>query len=247
MKFKAAGSMRRQPGIVPGQPKGLDPTLDPFPDHLGAARERVCQAYWHLVCLEVQRRGHTRPDAEDLTQEFFAHLLRRDRMLRVDPQSGSYRSFVLRALHHFLINAWHRNNTLKRGGELTAISWEELPGNERLLNGPMLESPPTDQLDRSTATELIDRVSQLLRADYHQAGRGELFELLEPFLSELPQRGWYAQAAEEVGMNPRTLKVALHRLRRRFGRLVRQELARHRHGQEEFNEGIRDLLLVWNH
>lgn len=207
-----------------------------------AALERLCTKYWHPIYVFIRRRGASHHEAEDLTQSFFSHLLDNQIVKEVDTRKGKFRSLILASLTHFLTNEWSRRQTLKRGGRLKFISLDEL-AVEQLYRQEIVESfTPEKLFDRRWALTVLDHVLARLRQEYTATGKAELFRKLEPGLTGEVNLARYAEWAAALNMNEGALKVALHRLRRRFGELLRSEVAHTVTDPEEVAGEIRHLL-----
>jgi RNA polymerase sigma factor (sigma-70 family) len=189
------------------------------------ALEELCRTYWYPLYAYVRRHGHTREDAEDLTQEFFARLLERNYLEGLDSQKGKFRAFLLAALKHFLANEWDRATRKKRGGTAKMLSLDWQHADTRYQIEPSDELSPDKLYDRMWAVALLERVIQRLREESIAEGKGKLFEELRPFLmigkSAIP----YAQAAAALGLTEGAVRVAVHRLRQRYRALLREEIS----------------------
>ncbi len=207
-----------------------------------AALEKLCQRYWYPIYAFIRRRGADAHAAEDLTQAFFAHLLDQETLKKVDREKGKFRTFLLTALTHFLANEWDRRQTLKRGGQYQIFSLDEARAEERYRHEPVEPATPEKLFDRRWACLLVDAVLVHLQQEYRAANKSELFAKLEPGLTGELSPGWHAGLAAEVGMNEGAVRVALHRLRRRFGELLRGEIAQTVSSAAEVDEEIRQLF-----
>jgi RNA polymerase sigma factor (sigma-70 family) len=188
------------------------------------ALNELCQAYWRPIYAEVRRRGLAVADAQDLTQEFFARLLRRQSFGRADQQRGRFRTFLLAALDHVLADQWRDQNALKRGAGAVILSLDAAEGETWYQQLTQDSAGPAEQFDQRWALILMDRALQCLREDYEKSGRTTLFALLKPFLATDAGADGYAQAAEQSGMTESTFRVAVHRFRKRFRESVRQQV-----------------------
>ena len=207
-----------------------------------AALERLCQRYWYPVYAFVRQRGHDRQASEDLTQGFFHYILQRQTLHRVDRQKGRFRSFILATLTNFLHNERDRSLTLKRGGRHEIVSLDEsFAESVYTLEATIGESPET-LFERRWASLLVQRVLDELRREHEQRERGTLFTALQPWLTGEPTGTDYDRIADELGMDGKSVKVALHRMRRRFGELLRSEVAHTVEGPDEIEAEIRHLL-----
>jgi len=214
------------------------------PDGERAARAMasLCQTYWPPLYAFIRRKGHDEETAKDLTQEFFARVLAKDYFRRADPQRGKFRTFLLSALTHFLANEWHRDHCQKRGNGQPTISLDgemaEFDGGQELSH----DMTPERLFDRRWAETLLGRVLAQLRREYGVAGRGRLFERLRPYLDGAESLESYGTLASSEGLEPGAVKVQVHRMRRRFGELLRQEVARTVSHPGEIDGELRHLL-----
>jgi len=208
------------------------------------ALERLCRVYWYPLYAYVRRRGYDAPEAEDLTQAFFERLLEKHYLRAVDPRKGKFRSFLLAALEHFLAKEWRRVNTLKRGGGRGFISLDEGTAEHRLGLEPAHEETPEKMFERRWALTLLDHALDRLGQECAASGKATVFESLKPLLGgerpDLPQ----TELAMRLGMTANALNVALSRLRRRYGELVREEIAQTVADPTDVDEELRCLLVA---
>lgn len=215
---------------------GSDPAI------AAQALERLCQRYWYPVYAFVRQRGHDPHAAEDLTQGFFHFVLERDAMRRVDRQKGRFRTFMLTALTNFLHNQHDRKNALKRGGGRVAISLDDESAEVLYaLEAAQGETPET-AFERRWAALLVRRVLDELGREFGQRGRAVLFTALRPLLTGEPDATDYERIGGQLGMEAGAVKVALHRARRRFGELLRSEVAHTVSRPDDVEAEIRHLL-----
>lgn len=198
---------------------------DPDSPRRRDALEQVCRAYWYPLYAFIRRRGHDPHSAEDLTQSFFARLLQRDDLAGLTREGGRFRSFLLTALNHFLVNEHERRNTLKRGGGNTPVSLDALALEERYRTEPAHQASPDRLFDRHWALALMEEGLRRLATVEADAGRSDTFESLKPFLSREPEPGEYAALAARLGIATGTLAVQVHRLRDRYRECVRTAVA----------------------
>jgi RNA polymerase sigma factor (sigma-70 family) len=205
------------------------------------ALAELCRIYWFPLYSYVRRRGHSREDAEDLTQSFFAHFLARNDLARLEAERGRFRAYLLAALKHFLANEWDRRHRLKRGGGVEHVSWDWESAEERLrVASPGVGSPDLD-FDREWALALLERVIGRLKAESKSAGRSELFEVAQAFLPLGPSSIPYAAAAESLGLEEGAVRVMVHRLRKRYRQLLHEEIADTLTDPGEVAEELRSL------
>ena len=210
-----------------------------------AALERLCRIYWYPIYAFIRRRGADRHNAEDLTQSFFAFLLEKEMLKKVDREKGKFRSFLLASLTNFLANEWDKRQAGKRGGQHQIISWDEMEAEELYRNEPVERLTPERLFERSWAFALLEKVLARLKQEYAAAEKAELFATLEPELTCEIQPGWLTARAAELNMSEGAVKVALHRLRRRFGELLRSEIVHTVSNPEEVDGEIRSLFAAF--
>ena len=208
------------------------------------ALERLCRIYWYPVYAFIRRRGSSQHDAEDSTQGFFAHLLEKESFKKLDRQKGKFRSFILAALTNFLNNEWDKQQTLKRGGKIQIISLDETRAEELYTHEPVDALTPEKLFERRWAFAVVERVWARLKQEYATADKLKLFETLEHGLTREVTQDVCAGWAAALAMNEGAVKVALHRLRRRYGELLREEIGQTVTPPEELNDEIRHLCAV---
>jgi RNA polymerase sigma-70 factor (ECF subfamily) len=206
------------------------------------ALEELCESYWYPLYAYVRRNGHSPHDAQDLVQEFFFRFLERKYLRHADRNRGRFRTFLLSSLKNFLINEWNKANREKRGGGRQVISLDEEKTETRFLAEPADERTPDKAFERQWAMVLLDRVLNQLEAEFVAAERGQVFEELKSFLTAEDNESSYAEIGRRLGMTEGNLKVTIHRLRRRYRELLREEIARTVDGTEAIDQEIRDLF-----
>jgi RNA polymerase sigma-70 factor (ECF subfamily) len=205
------------------------------------ALERLCRAYWYPLYAYVRRKGYSVSDAADLIQEFFIRLLSRGFLTVADRNRGKFRSFLLGSLEHFLAREWTKARAQKRGGGQAILSIDGTDAEHRYLAEPAHELTAERIFDRRWAIALLDEVMVRLHDECAASGKGALFGKVARSLSG-ERESPYADIAAELGMTEGALKVAVHRLRKRFGELVRTEIANTVTTSDEIDEELRDLL-----
>jgi RNA polymerase sigma factor (sigma-70 family) len=196
---------------------------DPHRKEARSALVSLCENYWYPLYAYLRRRGYPSHEAQDLTQEFFIRVLEGRYLDRADPEKGRFRSFILTSLKFFVADEEDRHRARKRGGGMV-VALEFPSGEERYQREPAHDETPERIFERRWALSLIDRVVEKLREEFVQHGRPEHFERLKVFLlgqSDAP----YAALAREMNTSEGALKVAIHRLRKRYRELFRQEIA----------------------
>jgi RNA polymerase sigma factor (sigma-70 family) len=203
---------------------------------------RLCRNYWTPLYAYTRRRGHPSHEAEDLTQSFFAHVLENRGLATVAPSKGRFRTFLLVSLKHFLENESRRDRALKRGGGKHLISWEDLPPGAREAVEPSVQLPPEKLYDREWALTLVSRVMKQLQKEWEAARKSELFERLKGGLTGDASEQSYQQIATELKMSEGAVKVSAHRLRRRFGELLRAQVERTVSDPAEVDDELREIF-----
>jgi RNA polymerase sigma-70 factor (ECF subfamily) len=212
------------------------------PDCAMRALEYLCGRYWYPIYAFVRRRGSDAHEAEDLTQAFFTHLLEKESLKQVDRQKGKFRTFLLTSLTNFLANEWDKKQTLKRGGKQHIISLDENAAEARYQCEPIDWGTPEKMFERRWALTLLHQVLDQLKTEYARSGKAESFEKLEPFITGEMTIGSYERLAVELAMKEETVRVAVSRMRRRFGELLRREIAQTVSDPVEIDMEIRDLF-----
>ena len=208
------------------------------------ALETLCRTYWYPLYAFVRRKGYSPPDAEDLTQGFFAHLLKGEFPAGVKPQGGKFRSYLLTAFQHFLHNEWNRGKAQKRGGGQTDLSLQELDAEGRYRLEPVDDATPESLFDRRWATVLLERCRERLREEYTADGKADLYQKLQHCLTGAERSVPYATLATELGSSESAVKMAVHRLRKRFGKVLRLEIGQTVSSPEAVEDELSSLLAV---
>jgi RNA polymerase sigma-70 factor (ECF subfamily) len=203
----------------------------------------LCRTYWYPLYAYIRRKGHPVHDAEDLTQEFFARLVG-NKLVSQFRGEGKFRSFLLASLENFLAKEWNRAHRQKRQGSHAVISLDGLDAESRYGLEPVEEVTAEALYDRGWAMTVLDQALTKLGEDYAAAGKGELFESLKGILSGDRTDAPYAAIAQCLSMSEEAVKVAAHRLRRRYGELVRTVIADTVSRPEEVETELGHLLAV---
>jgi RNA polymerase sigma-70 factor (ECF subfamily) len=196
---------------------------DPKRKEFRSALASLCENYWYPLYAYLRRRGYPADQAQDLTQEFFIRVLEGRYLDRADPEKGRFRAFLLTSLKFFVADEEDRNRAQKRGGG-ALLPLEFSCGEERYQREPAHDETPERIFERRWALSVLDRVVEKLRDEFVRHGRAEHFERLKVFLlgrSDAP----YVALAHELNTSEGALKVAIHRLRKRYRELFRQEIA----------------------
>jgi RNA polymerase sigma factor (sigma-70 family) len=204
---------------------------------------RLYRDYWYPLYAYVRRRGNNPHEAEDLTQGFFVSLLERDRLHGLERGGGRFRSFLLKALQNFLANEWDRASAQKRGGGYVITSLEDVDAESRYLADRTRETPEFN-FERHWAFAVIEHAMKNLETELCAAGRETVFERIRPHLQGDRNGRPYSEIASEMGVSESSVKMTVHRLRQRYGELLRDEIRRTVGHEAEIDEELRYLLQV---
>jgi len=196
---------------------------DPHRKEARSALVSLCESYWYPLYAYLRRRGYSSDQAQDLTQEFFVRVIEGRYLDRAEPEKGRFRAFLLTSLKFFVADEDDRRRARKRGGGMV-VPLEFSSGEERYQREPAHDETPERIYERRWALSVLDRVVEKLRNEFVQHGRPDHFERLKVFLlgqSDTP----YGALAQELNTSEGALKVAIHRLRKRYRELFRQEIA----------------------
>ncbi len=206
------------------------------------ALEELCRTYWYPLYAYVRRHGHSREDAEDLTQSFFARFLQKNYLEKLRAEHGKFRAFLIASLKHFLANEWDRSSRQKRGGGVPPLSLDWQDADTRYQIDPADNLSPDKIYDRAWAVTLLERVITRLRQENAAEGRALLFDRLKTCLtlgrSDIP----YTEAAYGLGMTEGAVRVAVHRMRRRYRELLREEIGQTLSDPSQMEEEMRALF-----
>jgi RNA polymerase sigma-70 factor (ECF subfamily) len=185
----------------------------------------LCETYWYPVYAFVRRRGYSAHDAQDCTQEFFAALLEKDYVRAAERERGRFRTFLLTAVSRFLSKQRDRARARKRGGGRKVFSIDVEAGEGRYQLEPVDRWTPELMYERGWALALLERVVLRLGQRYAEQGKSALFDRLKPSLTGSETEAVNTKLASELDLTAGALKVAVHRLRRRYRDLLKEEIA----------------------
>ena len=188
----------------------------------------LCRTYWYPLYTFVRCRGYSAEDAQDLTQGFFLSLLERESLRQVSPEKGSFRSFLLASLKHFLCDASDRENSVKRGGQIEFVALDFEGGEERYGEEAAISLTAETLFDARWALNLLEHGIERLRNEYALLGKTAILDVLHPFLDpvnckHLPS---YDEVAEKLQVSLGGVKTLIHRLRKRYYEFLREEVTR---------------------
>jgi RNA polymerase sigma factor (sigma-70 family) len=207
-------------------------------ERLGAL-ESLYRSYCSPVYFFIRRRGYSRQDAQDLTQDFFVHLVEKNAFRRADRNRGKFRTFLLAALEFFLLDATKRERTERRGGQTVMVFLDdEAAETQYRLVDPGLSAEQI--FDTRWVGTLIENALARLQAEMSAAGKEELFKQIWSFVAG-GEDSSYAKVAERTGLSLAAAKAAIHRLRAQYREHLRAEIARTVTSFSDFDDEIRTL------
>jgi len=198
--------------------------------------------YWFPLYAYLRRQGHSPAAAEDLVQGFFTRLLEKEALSAVDRSKGKFRSFLLASLKHFVSDEWDKRRAAKRGGAASALSFDAMEAEVCYAAEPVDSRTPEQVFERRWAYAIIEQVLTRLRDDYVARGQSEIFAALRHLLVGFSSGKRHAQIAGELKMTEAAVKVAAHRLRRRYRELLHEEIGQTVSDPALIDEEIRQLL-----
>lgn len=191
-----------------------------------AARERLCRDYWYAIYAYLKRLNHQEFDAEDLTQDFFAYILNKPWFERADQSKGRFRAFLFASLDNFMRDRLDGQKAFKRGGTCQHIPLDLADAESRYTRSAAERISPAEAYETEWAATLVDAAWKRLEAEYAEAGKEAHFAALKIFLTVEAQATAYHSTARNLGLSVENVKVCVHRLRKRYGSILREEVAR---------------------
>ncbi len=210
-----------------------------------SALAEICQLYWYPLYAYVRRKGYSREDAEDLTQGFFAKLLARQDFAGLDRARGKLRSYLLTALDHHL-SSYHRHaKAEKRGGGRAVLSIDFERAEKRYQNEPQESQTPEAMFERRWATTLLESVMRALAAEQVAKGKGEQFAILGRYITFKSGEAPYREVGETLGVSEGNARIMVHRLRQRYGELLKAHVASTVRDPSQVREELHHLMAVF--
>ncbi len=210
------------------------------------ALAELCKIYWRPVFAFICHKGHSVPDAQDLTQDFFLVMLKGHLLQRADRNRGRFRSLMLRALQDFLCDAAEKRHTRKRGRDVQIVSWDEwMAEAPSRLSIPIQEAEnwsPERIFDVRWAATVVERALRRLGDECERRGRRRVFDVLSVCLTEGREEVSYTKFSKILGLSEMALKSLVHRLRGRYRALLREEVARTVEKPDEIDDELRYLF-----
>ena len=206
------------------------------------ALETLCKTYWFPLYAYMRRQGYKTHEAEDYAQAFFARLLEKQGLRLADPKHGRFRSFLLAALKNFLANERKRIRAKKRGGGRKVLSLDLENAEGKYALEPADRLSPERLFARSWALTVLARAMEGLRAELAGRNKQKLFDSLKVYMTAETGSVPYRDVADKLDMTEGAVRVAVHRMRRRYRELLRDEIAQTVASEEHIDEEIRDLF-----
>jgi DNA-directed RNA polymerase specialized sigma24 family protein len=206
------------------------------------ALEQLCQTYWYPLYMFIRHQGYSPEDAQDLTQAFFERVLARNYFDQVSRDKGRLRAFLLAALKHFLSDQRDRDRAAKRGGGATVLSLDAQTAEERYQLEPVDTMSPDRLYERRWAFTVLDAARERLRQEFVTDGKSDLYEQLNALENGEQSDCTYAEVGQRLGLSEDAIKSAVVRLRRRYGQLLRREIAQTVAISAEIEKEIQHLL-----
>jgi RNA polymerase sigma-70 factor (ECF subfamily) len=209
------------------------------------ALEQICETYWHPIYAYARKRGFKPHDAEDVTQGFFAYLLKTGEFSRLYQQKGKLRTFLLVALRNFMANEWRRRATEKRGGNVQVLSIDLDSAEDQTCLEPTENVTPEAVYERHWASTMLKTVMLRMQRAFEEDGKAEVFSRRKEFLVRGNSEQTFAEAGREVGMSESAARVAVHRMRKRYRELLLEEIAGTLAPEDSVEDELRYLFGVF--
>ena len=212
------------------------------------ALDHLCRSYWYPIYAYARRYGFGAEDAEDLTQVFFQNLVGYESLQAVAQEKGKLRSFMLAMLKRIISKQLRHDAADKRGGSKSAtLSFDELNAEERYAAEPADARDADALFNRAWANDVLANAEAKLRADYIKADNAQTFDALREFLPLGDNATPYAAAAQKLGINETTLRLQVHRMRKRYAKLIEQVIAETVSSETEQKAELEHLMGVVGH
>lgn len=206
------------------------------------ALEALCRSYWFPLYAYLRRNGYNNQQAEDYTQAFFCRLLEKHVIGMADSKRGKFRSFLLSTLKHFLSDEYDRAQAQKRGGGRKLLSIDFTAAENQYALEPAYSLSPEKLFDKSWALTVLERTMSRLKAELTAQNKQDLFDHLKIYLTSEKDSIPYREKAAEMNLTEGNVRTAVHRLRRRYRKLLRDEIAQTVTADNQVDEEIDDLF-----
>jgi RNA polymerase sigma factor (sigma-70 family) len=217
-------------------------------DKAREALAELCRTYWRPIFAFICRRGHSVPDAQDLTQDFFLMVIEGNLLKRADPSRGRFRSLLLTALKNFLADAAVKKRAHKRGGAVQFVSWDdwmaEAPSQLSISAEESEKWPPEKIFDVRWAATVVEHALRQLGEECESRGRRRVFDVLSKYLAAERQDVSYSSLSKTLGVPEASVKRLVHQLRQRYRSLLRAEVAETVERPDDVDEELRYLCAV---
>ena len=215
---------------------------------IGNALAELCKIYWRPVFAFIRRLGHSPPDAQDLTQDFFIMVLKGQLLHRADPARGRFRSLVLKALQNFLRDAEAKRRARKRGGDVQFVSWDdwmsEAPSHFSISQQESERWSAERIFDVRWAATAVERALSQLGEECEKRGRRRVFDMLSPCLAAEREDVSYSKFSKALGIPEGSVKRLVHQMRVRYRALLREEVGLTVEKPDEIDDELRYLCAV---
>jgi RNA polymerase sigma factor (sigma-70 family) len=206
---------------------------------------QLCQIYWRPIFSFIYRRGYTKADAQDLTQDFFVRMMETNFLQSVDPKRGRFRSVLLRSLKNFLIETAGKRDRQKRGGQVQFVPWDHWMADasaQLSLSAATMKTSPAEALfDAGWAAAIAEEALRRLRLECESKGRRRVYAVLHPHLGSERSEISYEKLSRALGVPELAVKRLLHHFRIRYRALLREEVAKTVAGEANVDDEIRYL------
>jgi len=208
------------------------------------ALENLCAAYWYPIYVFIRRKNYGPEEAQDLTQEFFSEIIAKEHLKLADRTKGKFRTFLLTMLDYFMAREWKRAHRQKRGGQFSFVSLDQLTPEERYRLEPADNDSPETKFLRQWALTVLKQTLISLEEECEAGGKGALFREAKGILSGERNGDSYAVIGQRLGLAEGAARVAVHRLRQRYGALLREQVARTVNAAREVEEELAYLMEI---
>ena len=219
-----------------------DDDVSVSPEDLEANFAALCTHYWYPLYAFVRKGGHASEDAQDLTQGFFAYLLSGDRMAKLDPAKGRFRSYLLGAMKHYLSDRRKYDRAEKRGGGKIPLSIETGLAESRFQQALSHDLSPEKLFDREWASTILTDTASQLEREFAEQGKANLFAEVGDYLYEKPPKGIYGEIAERLNMNEPNVRAIVSRMRKRYKAILRERIDATVDDASKVDDEIQELM-----
>ena len=208
------------------------------------ALEGLCKTYWLPLYAYARSLGHSAEDASDLTQGFFAYLVEKEILQSVDPSLGRFRSFLFASIKNFIAHHHRKEGALKRGGGATTVSLDSAAAEDGITSVPIDTMTPEQVFEYRWGLTVVERALDRLAAEWSEEPKSRLFDRLKPHLTGQEPRIPFREIASDLEMSDVATRGAMYRLRKRYGQLIRAEIAETVADEGDIDDEVRHLLSV---